>query len=52
MSKSDMSDRRKFILGMARAVGLAGIGALVWSSVLEESVHASLLLRPPGALDE
>lgn len=47
-----MSERRKFILGMARAVGLAGIGALVWSSVLEESVHASLLLRPPGALDE
>ncbi|WP_207561138.1 ferredoxin-type protein NapG [Sulfurimonas aquatica] len=52
MQKSMMSDRRKFILGMARAAGLAGIGALVWSSVLEESVHASLLLRPPGALDE
>jgi len=47
-----MSDRRKFILGAARAVGLAGIGALIWSSVLEESVHASLLLRPPGALEE
>lgn len=52
MQKSKMSDRRKFILTMARSVGLAGIGALVWSSVLEESIHASLLLRPPGALSE
>jgi len=49
---SQMSERRKFILGTARAVGLAGIGALIWSSVLEESLHASLLLRPPGALEE
>jgi len=47
-----MSDRRRFILGMARAVGLAGMGALVWSSVLEESVASSLILRPPGALNE
>lgn len=47
-----MSERRKFILSMARSIGLAGIGALVWSSVLEESAHASLLLRPPGALSE
>lgn len=52
MSKVDMSDRRTFLLTMARSVGLAGIGALVWSSVLEESVHASLLLRPPGSLKE
>ncbi|MDF1877930.1 ferredoxin-type protein NapG [Sulfurimonas sp. SAG-AH-194-L11] len=52
MAKVDMSDRRKFLLSMARSVGLSGIGALVWSSVLEESVHASLLLRPPGALKE
>ena len=52
MSQSGMSERRKFILSMARSIGLAGIGALVWSSVLEESAHASLLLRPPGALSE
>ena len=52
MMKEAMSDRRKFILGMARAAGLAGMGALVWSSVLEESTAASLLLRPPAALNE
>ena len=50
--KEVMSDRRKFILGLARSIGLAGMGALVWSSVLEESTAASLLLRPPGALNE
>ena len=47
-----MSDRRKFILGMARAAGLAGMGALVWSSILEESTAAPLILRPPAALKE
>jgi len=47
-----MSERRKFILSMARAVGLATMGSLVWYSVLEESAHASLILRPPAALAE
>ncbi len=47
-----LSERRKFILGMARSIGLASMGSLVWYSVLEESAHASLLLRPPGAREE
>lgn len=47
-----ISERRKFILSMARAVGLASMGGLVWYSVLEESSHASLILRPPAALAE
>ena len=50
MSKEKFSSRRKFLLTTARAAGLAGIGALVWSSMLEESTASSLILRPPGAL--
>lgn len=52
MSKQKFSSRRKFILTMARAVGLASMGALVWSSILKESTATSLILRPPGALAE
>jgi len=52
MSNKKISSRRKFLLTTARAAGLAGIGALVWSSMLEESVAHSLILRPPGALRE
>jgi len=52
MSKENISSRRKFLLTSVRAAGLATIGALVWSSMLEESVANSLILRPPGALPE
>jgi len=52
MSKQKFSSRRKFILTMARATGLAGMGALLWSSILKESTATSLVLRPPGALAE
>ncbi len=52
MSKKKVSTRRKFLLTSLRAAGLAGIGALVWSSMLEESTANSLILRPPGALPE
>lgn len=52
MSQEQFSSRRKFILTMARAAGLAGMGALVWSSILKESTANSLILRPPGALVE
>ncbi len=44
--------RRKFLLGTARAAGLAALGGLVWSAYLDEATASQLLLRPPGALDE
>jgi ferredoxin-type protein NapG len=47
-----ISDRRKFILGSARAVGLMALGGLVWSAYIDEATASKLLLRPPGALRE
>jgi len=52
MKKQAMSDRRKFILNMARGVGLATMGGLVWSAFIDEATASSLMLRPPGALKE
>lgn len=50
--KEPLSDRRKFILTMARSVGLAALGGLVWSAHVDAVTHSKLVLRPPGALDE
>ena len=47
-----LSERRKFLLTMARGVGLASIGGLVWSAYLDKAIAAPLLLRPPAALSE
>ena len=47
-----ISDRRKFILGSARAVGLMALGGLIWSAYIDEATASKLLLRPPGALSE
>jgi ferredoxin-type protein NapG len=52
MKTQAMSERRKFILTMARAAGLAAMGGLVWSAYLDEATASSLLLRPPGAIKE
>ena len=52
MKKEPFSDRRKFILSMARGIGLSAMGALVWSAYVGEIKAAPLVLRPPGALDE
>jgi len=52
MKKESFSDRRKFILTMARGVGLSAMGALVWSAYVGEVKAAPLILRPPGALSE
>ena len=52
MSKEHLSDRRKFILTIARGIGLSAIGALTWSAYIEETKAAPLLLRPPGAREE
>lgn len=50
--KEPISDRRKFLLNMARGVGLTALGGLVWSAYVDEVTASTLLLRPPGALDE
>jgi len=50
--KEIISERRKFFLTMARATGLAVLGGLVWSAYVDEITANSLMLRPPGALDE
>ena len=47
-----VSERRKFILGTARAIGLAALGGLVWSAYVDEVTANKLILRPPGALEE
>jgi ferredoxin-type protein NapG len=52
MKKEPMSNRREFILNMARGVGLAAMGGLVWSAYVDEVTASQLLLRPPGAIKE
>ncbi len=47
-----MTDRRKFLLNMARSVGLAGLAGLTWSAYVDEVTASTLILRPPGALQE
>jgi ferredoxin-type protein NapG len=47
-----ISDRRKFLLGSARTIGLMALGGLVWSAYIDEATASKLLLRPPGALVE
>lgn len=46
------NDRRKFLLTVARATGLAALGGLMWSAYVDEVTASSLALRPPAALDE
>jgi len=50
--KSTMSERRRFFLTIARATGIAALGGLIWSAYVDEVTANSLMLRPPGALDE
>ncbi|MGB5964400.1 MAG: ferredoxin-type protein NapG [Sulfurimonadaceae bacterium] len=50
--KEPLTDRRKFILNMARGVGLTALGGFVWSAYVDEVTASTLLLRPPGALTE
>ncbi|MEA3512660.1 MAG: ferredoxin-type protein NapG [Campylobacterota bacterium] len=47
-----VSDRRRFILGAARGVGLVALGGLVWSAYVDEVTANKLILRPPGAIKE
>ncbi len=50
--KKQASDRRKFILNMARSAGIATMGGFIWSAYIDEVKATELLLRPPGALKE
>lgn len=50
--KKVVSERRRFFLNIARAFGLATLGALTWSAYVDEVTASQLTLRPPGALDE
>lgn len=50
--RTEITDRRKFILTMARGTGLALMGGFVWSAFLDEATAAKLVLRPPAALPE
>ena len=52
MKQEQLNDRRKFLLTMARGVGLSAMGALVWTAYVEEVKAAPLVLRPPGAKKE
>lgn len=52
MKKQPISDRRKFILNMARGVGLTAMGGFIWSAYVDEVTASTLLLRPPGAIKE
>jgi ferredoxin-type protein NapG len=52
MKKQALTDRRKFILNMARGVGLATMSGFVWSAYVDEVTASTLMLRPPGALQE
>ena len=52
MKMQPSSDRRRFLLSIARGIGLSAMGALVWSAYVGEVKAAPLVLRPPGALDE
>jgi ferredoxin-type protein NapG len=47
-----VDDRRKFILNMARGVGLTALGGLMWSAYVDEATANKLILRPPGAIKE
>jgi len=47
-----VSERRRFILGTARALGIAALSGLVWSAYVDEVTANKLILRPPGAINE
>ena len=52
MKKETVSNRRKFILNMARGAGITALGGFVWSAYVDEVIASPLTLRPPGALAE
>ena len=52
MAKQKIS-RRDFLVKMARNATLATAGGSLWAHLLQQQAHAnSLVIRPPGALDD
>ena len=51
-SKKPLSERRKFLLNMARGTGYAVVGVGMWSAYLDEAEASALILRPPAAIKE
>lgn len=52
MNKEGASERRRFLLGSARALGLAATAAVLWGGHLSVARASAYVLRPPGALPE
>lgn len=52
MNSKAERDRRKFILNMARGVGITALSGFVWSAYVDEVIASPLVLRPPGAIKE
>ncbi len=54
MNQTDNIDdhRRRFLIRVAKSVGLAAVGGITWSGVVREVASSPLVLRPPGALAE
>ncbi|MBS4067588.1 MAG: ferredoxin-type protein NapG [Sulfurimonas sp.] len=52
MKNETQSDRRKFILSMARGAGITALSGFIWSAYVDEVTASQLLLRPPGAIKE
>jgi len=50
--KPQISQRRRFLTGVAHNVGLGVMGGLLWAGYADKAKSSSLTLRPPGALDE
>lgn len=52
MRSAEGKNRREFLLGLARGVGTAAVGGLVWAGFLDGKKAYPTVLRPPGAVDE
>jgi ferredoxin-type protein NapG len=52
MRNKTESDRRKFILNIARGAGITALSGFIWSAYVDEVTASQLTLRPPGAIKE
>jgi ferredoxin-type protein NapG len=50
--RTELSQRRKFILQTLQGVGLAALGGVTWSAYITHAKASPLALRPPGAIGE
>jgi ferredoxin-type protein NapG len=48
-----MPERRKFLIGIAKSLGVAAAGGLVWTGFIDgKKAYPLLILRPPGSIPE